>query len=94
MILKRRGPCRGEKSGPATMSLGAERRLEARLRTLEELTREPRSAINLESLLVSRAGGHHSPRRRSRGVHGAAARAGARCNKAALTCSAARNPPC
>uniref|UniRef100_H2TR73 Rho-associated protein kinase 2 n=1 Tax=Takifugu rubripes TaxID=31033 RepID=H2TR73_TAKRU len=35
------------------MSLGAERRLEPRLRKLEDMIRDPRSAINLESLLVS-----------------------------------------
>lgn len=44
------------KSGPANMSLGAERRLESRLRKLEDMIRDPRSAINLESLLVSQAG--------------------------------------
>ncbi|XP_058651629.1 rho-associated protein kinase 2 isoform X3 [Onychostoma macrolepis] len=35
------------------MSLGAERRMENRLRQLEAMLREPRSAINLESLLDS-----------------------------------------
>ncbi|KAK9533314.1 hypothetical protein VZT92_008438 [Zoarces viviparus] len=35
------------------MSLGAERRMEARLKKLEGMIREPRSAINLESLLDS-----------------------------------------
>lgn len=35
------------------MSLGAERRLESRLRKLEDMIRDPKSAINLESLLVS-----------------------------------------
>ncbi|XP_011612688.1 rho-associated protein kinase 2 isoform X1 [Takifugu rubripes] len=35
------------------MSLGAERRLEPRLRKLEDMIRDPRSAINLESLLDS-----------------------------------------
>ena len=35
------------------MSLGAERRLESRLGTLEDMIRDPKSAINLESLLVS-----------------------------------------
>jgi len=35
------------------MSLGAERRMENRLRQLEAMIKEPRSAINLESLLVS-----------------------------------------
>uniref|UniRef100_A0A8C2XTE5 Rho-associated protein kinase n=1 Tax=Cyclopterus lumpus TaxID=8103 RepID=A0A8C2XTE5_CYCLU len=35
------------------MSLGAERRMEARLKKLEDMIREPRSAINLESLLDS-----------------------------------------
>lgn len=38
------------------MSLGAERRTESRLRKLEDMIRDPRSAINLESLLVSRVG--------------------------------------
>ncbi|KAI9516329.1 hypothetical protein NQZ68_017532 [Dissostichus eleginoides] len=33
------------------MSLGAERRMETRLKKLEDMIREPRSAINLESLL-------------------------------------------
>ncbi|XP_052468784.1 rho-associated protein kinase 2 isoform X2 [Carassius gibelio] len=35
------------------MSLGAERRMETRLRKLEAMLKEPRSAINLESLLDS-----------------------------------------
>lgn len=35
------------------MSLGAERRMETRLKKLEDMIRDPRSAINLESLLVS-----------------------------------------
>ncbi|XP_042357331.1 rho-associated protein kinase 2 isoform X1 [Plectropomus leopardus] len=35
------------------MSLGAERRMETRLKKLEDMIREPRSAINLESLLDS-----------------------------------------
>lgn len=38
------------------MSLGAERRMESRLKKLEGMIREPRSAINLESLLVSQSG--------------------------------------
>ncbi|KAF3844565.1 hypothetical protein F7725_007728 [Dissostichus mawsoni] len=37
----------------AAMSLGAERRMETRLKKLEDMIREPRSAINLESLLDS-----------------------------------------
>lgn len=37
------------------MSLGAERRLESRLEKLEDMIGDPRSAINLESLLVSRS---------------------------------------
>lgn len=40
------------------MSLGAERRMETRLKKLEDMIREPRSAINLESLLVSQVGKH------------------------------------
>ncbi|XP_068437169.1 rho-associated protein kinase 2 isoform X3 [Clinocottus analis] len=35
------------------MSLGAEKRMETRLKKLEDMIREPRSAINLESLLDS-----------------------------------------
>uniref|UniRef100_A0A3Q1EUR7 Rho-associated protein kinase n=1 Tax=Acanthochromis polyacanthus TaxID=80966 RepID=A0A3Q1EUR7_9TELE len=35
------------------MSLGAERRMEVRLKKLEDMIRDPRSAINLESLLDS-----------------------------------------
>uniref|UniRef100_A0A7N9AUK7 Rho-associated protein kinase n=1 Tax=Mastacembelus armatus TaxID=205130 RepID=A0A7N9AUK7_9TELE len=35
------------------MSLGAERRVESRLKKLEDMIRDPRSAINLESLLDS-----------------------------------------
>ncbi|XP_026007233.1 rho-associated protein kinase 2 isoform X4 [Astatotilapia calliptera] len=35
------------------MSLGAERRMETRLKKLEDMIRDPRSAINLESLLDS-----------------------------------------
>ncbi|XP_037342104.2 rho-associated protein kinase 2 isoform X1 [Pungitius pungitius] len=35
------------------MSLGAERRMEARLKKLEDMVRDPRCAINLESLLDS-----------------------------------------
>lgn len=35
------------------MSLGAESRMEKRLKKLEAMIRDPRSAINLESLLVS-----------------------------------------
>ncbi|XP_054586147.2 rho-associated protein kinase 2 isoform X2 [Nothobranchius furzeri] len=35
------------------MSVGAERRMEARLKKLEDMIRDPRSAINLESLLDS-----------------------------------------
>lgn len=35
------------------MSTGAERRLENRLRKLEAMIKDPKSAINLESLLVS-----------------------------------------
>lgn len=35
------------------MSLGAERRLESRLRKLEGMIRDPKCATNLESLLVS-----------------------------------------
>lgn len=38
------------------MSLGAERRMEARLKKLEDMIRDPRCAINLESLLVSGVG--------------------------------------
>lgn len=38
------------------MSLGAERRMETRLKKLEDMIRDPRSAINLESLLVSQVG--------------------------------------
>lgn len=37
----------------AVMSLGAERRMETRLKKLEDMIRDPRSAINLESLLDS-----------------------------------------
>lgn len=40
----------------AVMSLGAERRMETRLKKLEDMIRDPRSAINLESLLVSQVG--------------------------------------
>lgn len=35
------------------MSVGAESRMEKRLKKLEAMIRDPRSAINLESLLVS-----------------------------------------
>uniref|UniRef100_A0A1A8GU87 Rho-associated protein kinase n=1 Tax=Nothobranchius korthausae TaxID=1143690 RepID=A0A1A8GU87_9TELE len=35
------------------MSVGAERRMEARLKKLEDMIRDPRSAVNLESLLDS-----------------------------------------
>lgn len=35
------------------MSLGAESRMEKRLKRLEAMIRDPRSAVNLESLLVS-----------------------------------------
>lgn len=35
------------------MSSGAERRMENRLQKLEAMIKDPRSAVNLESLLVS-----------------------------------------
>ena len=35
------------------MSSGAERRLESRLRKLESMISDPKSVLNLESLLVS-----------------------------------------
>ncbi|CDQ62927.1 unnamed protein product [Oncorhynchus mykiss] len=35
------------------MSSGAEKRLDTRLKKLESLIRDPKSALNLESLLVS-----------------------------------------
>jgi hypothetical protein len=35
------------------MSLGAERRMDNRLKKLEEMIRDPKSAVNLESLLAS-----------------------------------------
>ena len=37
----------------ADMSVGAERRMDTRLKKLEEMIRDPKSAVNLESLLVS-----------------------------------------
>ena len=37
----------------ADMSLGAERRMDNRLKKLEEMIRDPKSAVNLESLLAS-----------------------------------------
>lgn len=45
--------CSDWREDKAKMSLGAERRMENRLRQLEAMLKEPRSAINLESLLVS-----------------------------------------
>ena len=38
------------------MSLGAERRMETRLKKLEGMIRDPRCSVNLESLLVSQVG--------------------------------------
>lgn len=38
------------------MSLGAERRMENRRKKLEDMIKDPRSAINLESLLVRPVG--------------------------------------
>ncbi|RVE56971.1 hypothetical protein OJAV_G00211560 [Oryzias javanicus] len=40
-------------SGSAAMSAGAERRMETRLKKLEDMLRDPKSALNLESLLDS-----------------------------------------
>lgn len=40
----------------AVMSLGAERRMETRQKKLEDMIRDPRSSVNLESLLVSQVG--------------------------------------
>lgn len=47
-----------ERVDAAAMSLGAERRMESRLKKLEDMIRDPRSAINLESLLVRPVGIH------------------------------------
>lgn len=38
------------------MSLGAEKRMENRLKKLEGMIRDPRSPLNLESLVVSQVG--------------------------------------
>lgn len=40
-------------SGSAAMSAGAEKRMETRLKKLEDMLKDPKSALNLESLLVS-----------------------------------------
>lgn len=47
-----------ERVSAAAMSLGAERRMETRRKKLEDMIKDPRSAINLESLLVRPVGIH------------------------------------